>query len=97
MILVTGAGGHLGANLVRRLIASGQPVRAALFDARELPTVKGLDLDLVFGDLSNPEIAARLHISRKTVAHHVSRVLTKLSLRNRAAAAAYTAGREWVN
>ena len=58
MILVTGAGGHLGANLVRRLIASGQPVRAALFDARELPTVKGLDLDLVFGDLSNPEIAA---------------------------------------
>jgi DNA-binding CsgD family transcriptional regulator len=46
-------------------------------------------LTLLGEGLTNQQIAARLFITRKTVEHHVARVLTKLGLPGRAAAAAY--------
>jgi DNA-binding NarL/FixJ family response regulator len=46
-------------------------------------------LSLLGLGLSNPEIGKRLFISPKTVEHHVGKILAKLGLKGRAAAAAY--------
>ena len=46
-------------------------------------------LGLIARGMSNADIARTLVISSKTAGHHVSRILTKLGVRNRAEAAAY--------
>ncbi len=54
MILLTGANGHLGANLLRRLLADGAAARVLLRPDSDNSSVDGLGVERVFGDLSDP-------------------------------------------
>lgn len=98
--------GQIGAEAARRAIlrerrARGLPVpqgpRSATranplrLTAREMEVLR-----LLVAGLSNPEIARRLFLSERTVAHHVSAVLQKLGepTRSRAVAAALRIGLE---
>jgi nucleoside-diphosphate-sugar epimerase len=54
MILVTGANGHLGANLLRRLLAEGAAVRVLVRPGSDNTTLDGLDVERVHGDLREP-------------------------------------------
>lgn len=51
--LVTGANGHLGANLVRELLRRGERVRALVH--RETSALRGLPVHLVWGDVCEPD------------------------------------------
>src|SRR6266542_1089746 len=58
MILVTGANGHLGANLLRRLLRDGEHVRVLLRPESDNSTVDGLPVERTFGDLRDPQSLA---------------------------------------
>ncbi len=50
-VFVTGAAGHVGANLVRRLLDDGVRVRVLLRRGENNESVEGLDVERVYGDI----------------------------------------------
>ena len=55
MILVTGATGRTGSEVVKQLAAAGEPVRALVRDRRRAEAIAGADADIAEGDLARPE------------------------------------------
>jgi nucleoside-diphosphate-sugar epimerase len=76
MILVTGATGHLGANLVRHLLADGYAVRVLLRPPHDPSAVAGLDVESVEGDLRDPADCARAVRGCRAIYHCAAKVST---------------------
>src|SRR5260370_41226290 len=54
-ILVTGATGNVGGEVLRRLAALGQPVRALIRNRAKAAAIEGAGIEIVEGDLEKPE------------------------------------------
>ena len=90
---VADGGALLSPSITRRLIgrfATGLAVDAGLSDRLDRLTVRERDvLTAVAGGLSNTEISQSLFIGETTVKSHVSSILAKLGLRDRAQAVVF--------
>ena len=58
MILVTGASGFIGAAVVRALLARREPVRVLMRPTSDRQNIDGLDVEIVEGDLLDPDTLA---------------------------------------
>ncbi|MBI5499901.1 MAG: NAD-dependent epimerase/dehydratase family protein [Deltaproteobacteria bacterium] len=73
LVLVTGAAGHVGGNLVRALLAQGRKVRALVHnDTRAL---EGLDVERVKGDVLDPA-TLRPAMEGVEVVYHLAAIIT---------------------
>lgn len=59
LVLLTGANGHLGNNLVRLLISKGYQVRASVRNIKNTKPFEGLDCEVVQADITNKSSMVR--------------------------------------
>lgn len=72
IVAVTGAYGHVGANLVRALLDARHSVRAV--DVREGPALAGLDVAFVRGDVLEPDALRRAFDGVEVVFHLAAKI-----------------------
>jgi nucleoside-diphosphate-sugar epimerase len=75
-VLVTGAAGHLGANLVRRLVDDGEDVRASIRSEADAPTLESLPVERVVGDLRDRDFVRRATSGCARIYHCAANVST---------------------
>ena len=72
--VVTGAGGHVGACLVRRLLEDGRVLK--LIDLEHGPGLEGLDVDLQIGDIRDADFLRSVFDAGDIVYHLASVIST---------------------
>ncbi|HDP81217.1 MAG TPA: NAD-dependent epimerase/dehydratase family protein, partial [Spirochaetes bacterium] len=72
MVTVTGAAGHVGANLVRELLARGEDVRVLVH--RDVRALEGLAVERVQTDIRDPESLAEAFKGAKKVFHLAAQI-----------------------
>ena len=75
-VLVTGTSGHVGANLVRRLVRDGIPVRVLLRANHKNEALDGLDVERVYADIRDLESTRKALDGCKTVYHCAAKIST---------------------
>ncbi|NLG26545.1 MAG: NAD-dependent epimerase/dehydratase family protein [Chloroflexi bacterium] len=76
-VAVTGASGHIGANVIRELVARGRAVRALVHEDRL--AIDGVDCEVVAADLRDTDSLRRAFDGAETVYHlagHISILMT---------------------
>jgi DNA-binding NarL/FixJ family response regulator len=84
-----------------RQLGAGRRPRGRRASTREHPgglTARESEiLAMLARNLGNPDIAARLFVSRKTIEHHVSAILGKLGVSSREDAVAVALAKGWIS
>jgi nucleoside-diphosphate-sugar epimerase len=75
-VLVTGGSGHLGANLVRRLLDEGVALRVLARRGHDNRALEGLDVEWVWGDLGDYEATCAAVRGCRQVYHCAAKVST---------------------
>lgn len=76
-VVVTGASGHIGANLVRALINAGRPVRCLAHVHRR--GLEGLEAEIVSGDVGDPDSLDKAFQGADVVYHLAGRISLSLA------------------
>ena len=71
-VVVTGAAGHIGANLVRTLLAQGRPVRALMHVNKR--AIEGLEVEIARGDVCDPASLRQAFDGADVVYHLAARI-----------------------
>lgn len=81
MILVTGATGHIGNVLVRKLLDKGEKVRALVWRGEDTTPLKNLDVEQVLGDVLEPASLEPAMRGVETV-YHLAGIISIMPGRN---------------
>ncbi len=77
MIVITGASGHLGNNLVRTLLKSKRKIRCLVLEGESLTPLRGLDVETVKGDIRDVNSLYRAFKDAEIV-YHLASVISLL-------------------
>ncbi len=81
MNLVTGATGHIGNVLIRKLLERGERVRALVWRGEDTSSLDGLDVERIEGDVLDPE-SLRLALRGVETVYHLAGIISILPGRN---------------
>lgn len=77
MIVITGATGHLGNVLVRKLVNQNKKVRALILPGEDIASLKGLEIEKVEGDICLPD-SLRKAFEGADIVYHCAGIISIL-------------------